>query len=77
MFDPSKKQIDLRRDGTLIKCEKCQSSTFTEVFYLFKISKLLTGEAQDAHVPVPTFKCTDCGHINSDVSMQEESSGTL
>jgi uncharacterized Zn finger protein len=70
MIEQPRPQIDLRRDGTPIKCEKCDSTTFEQAFYLFKVSRLITMEAQDTVAPVPTFKCTECGHVNSEFSIE-------
>jgi hypothetical protein len=33
---------------------------------LRKVSRFLTGEAQDGVIPIPTFICTKCGHVNKD-----------
>ena len=54
------------KDTTPIKCEECESETFTQVFYLRKMSKLLTGESQDSILPAPAFQCAKCGHINKE-----------
>ena len=64
--------INLRDHGTQIKCVKCSGETFTEVLYLFKVSRMLTGEAKDSMVPVPTFACASCGHINREFSLNPE-----
>ena len=52
------------RQTTAIKCESCDNDTFVEVVFLRKASKLLTGSSQDAIIPLPTFKCSKCDHIN-------------
>ena len=52
------------RDSETIKCEKCVSIYFREVIYIKKVSKLLTGSAEDTIVPFPIYKCDLCGHIN-------------
>ena len=58
-----KPKVNLRECET-IKCEKCDSSYFREVIYIKKVSKLLTGSAEDTTVPFPIYKCDECGHIN-------------
>ena len=40
-----------------VTCEKCDSQTFQEGLLIRKASKFLTGTAQDAVIPIPTFVC--------------------
>lgn len=54
------------KDTTPIKCEECENETFTEVVFLRKASKLLTGAPQDSVIPVPAFQCSSCSHINKE-----------
>ena len=49
-----------------IICEKCENPTFQEGLLIRKASKFLTGTAQDAIIPIPTFICTQCGHVNEE-----------
>lgn len=57
--------LDIRKTSA-IQCESCENETFTEVVFLRKASKLLTGSSQDQIVPIPTFQCSKCGHINKE-----------
>jgi uncharacterized Zn finger protein len=50
--------------SSAIVCESCNNDTFTESVYLRRISKLLAGTPEDVVVPVPTFRCSSCGHVN-------------
>lgn len=50
-----------------IKCEECGSTVFREVYVLKKISKLIAATDKDQVVPVPTFACLKCGHINDEI----------
>ena len=54
------------KDAETLKCEQCESITFTEAFQFKKVSKLLTGSANDGIVPFPIYKCDSCGHINAE-----------
>lgn len=54
------------KNTTSVKCESCEGETFREVVFLRKASKLLTGQSQDTIIPLPTFQCATCGHINKD-----------
>ena len=59
------------RDSETIKCEKCESIYFREVIYIKKVSKLLTGSAEDTIVPFPTYRCDDCNHVNEEFKIFE------
>jgi uncharacterized Zn finger protein len=49
---------------TPVSCEECGSTTFQEALMLRKVSKFLTGDQQDGIMPIATFVCTKCGHVN-------------
>lgn len=51
---------------TSIACDECGNETFTQVLFLRKASKFLTGTAQDALVPIPTFACAKCDYVNEE-----------
>ena len=68
MIDNPKIRVGLE-NSTAILCEACGNDTFVEANYLRKISKLLTGSAEDMVVPMPTFLCSKCNHINSGFRM--------
>lgn len=67
-----KPRIDLRQTET-IKCDHCNSQYFREVLLLKKVSKLLTGSAEDTIVPFPVHMCDSCGHVNTGFNPFEES----
>jgi predicted nucleic acid-binding Zn ribbon protein len=54
------------KDTTAITCEECQSEVFKEGVLLRKISRFVTGTAQDALMPIPVFACIKCGHVNAE-----------
>lgn len=58
-------------NSTAITCENCGNSTFQEASYLRKVSKLLTGSPEDMIVPVPTFVCSACSHVNDQFKIRE------
>ena len=49
-----------------IKCEECDGIYFRQVVAINQVSKFLTGNDKDTMVPVPTFRCDDCGAIPED-----------
>jgi hypothetical protein len=46
-----------------IRCAECGSMYFRQVVAINKVSKLLTGADKDTMVPIPVFRCDDCGAI--------------
>ncbi len=60
-------------------CEKCKGTVFSEGLVLRKVSKFLVATAtdKDTLIPVPTFYCIKCQHVNKEFlpegSVQEES----
>ena len=68
MDDILKPKIDLKKQLTLV-CEKCDSIYFKEVTMIKKVNKLLTGSNEDTIVPLPTYRCDDCGHVNEDFKL--------
>jgi hypothetical protein len=70
---------NIRFDQTSgVVCEKCGGSIFSEAMYLRKVSKFLvaTTSDKDQLIPVPTFYCVSCKHVNKEFSplgIEEES----
>jgi uncharacterized Zn finger protein len=60
---PPKLNINLY-DAPYIECESCAGSVFEEKMMIKKVSKFMTGEAQDSIVPIPVIACAKCGHVN-------------
>lgn len=60
-------QINIQLEKTLpMLCEACGNSTFQEALLLRKVSKFLTASAKDSILPIPTFICTKCSHVNAE-----------
>ena len=53
-------------DSPNVECEKCENIFFEKVTIIKKISKLLTGSPEDQLVPMETYVCTKCGHMNEE-----------
>lgn len=65
--------INLSLDKTTpLVCEECACETFQQVTYLRKVSKFITGSEQDALIPIPSFACTKCGHINEEFRPKDQ-----
>jgi len=53
-------------DQPNVECENCKNIFFDKVTIIKKISKLLVGTPDDQLVPMETYKCAECGHINKE-----------
>lgn len=51
-------------DVPYLECEECQHQFFEEKMMIKKVSKFMTGGAQDSIVPLPVIACAKCGHVN-------------
>lgn len=47
-----------------VVCEECGCKTFSEVAFVKKVSALVSPTGKEAIVPVGTFACSSCGHVN-------------
>jgi uncharacterized Zn finger protein len=59
-----------------VSCDKCGSQVFQEGVLLRKASRLLTGTAQDALIPIQVFACMSCGSVNEEflpIQMRQQS----
>jgi hypothetical protein len=51
-------------EDIMCEAEGCGCKVFEEKIILKKVSKFLTGAAQDQVTPVPVVVCAACNHIN-------------
>jgi hypothetical protein len=51
--------------ATDVKCEACEGIAFRSCFLVKKISAVISPTGQETIVPVETFACNSCGHINA------------
>ena len=56
-------QVDFSQT-TGLECDECKNEKFTQVFYIRKLSALLSPAGEESLIPVPTFACSECGHVN-------------
>ena len=61
--EPIKLNIGLDKTVS-VACDQCGNETFNQVMYLRTASKFLTGGDQDTLIPIPTFACSSCNHVN-------------
>ena len=53
-------------DTSNIKCEECDNNYFIPVFVVKKISSLLSPSGKEGLMPIQTFQCKECGHVNEE-----------
>jgi|TARA_R110000851_G_scaffold11584_2_gene40440 uncharacterized Zn finger protein len=58
-------KIDLK-DLSDIICENCSSTFFRQVSAFKKLSALVSPTGKEQIIPVPVFRCDECGHINKE-----------
>jgi predicted Zn-ribbon and HTH transcriptional regulator len=46
-----------------ITCIQCGCHYFRQVMAINKVSRFITGGEKDTMIPVPVFRCDDCGYI--------------
>jgi len=64
---PPQANINIRpEDLKNIVCENCGGRFFREVQSFKRISALISPTGKEQIMPVPTFRCDDCGHINEE-----------
>lgn len=56
---------------TGVVCEECGNTSFQEALMLRKVSRFLTGDTQDGVMPIATFACIKCGHVNQEFYPKE------
>jgi hypothetical protein len=66
----SQMKIDINQ-STAITCADCGYDTFVPGMKFRKISRILTGTASDAIVPIDIFLCGQCGAVCTDLLPNE------
>jgi len=64
--------VTIMQNSTQEICKNCGSKFFTQAFAFRRLPKLITGTPKDQLVPMPVFKCADCGEPISDMLPEEE-----
>jgi len=50
--------------ATDVKCESCEGVAFSSCFLIKKLPAVISPSGQETIIPVETFACNSCGHIN-------------
>jgi uncharacterized Zn finger protein len=59
------------KDMQDIACENCGCKYFRQVNSFKKVSALLSPTGREQIIPVPTFRCDECGFINEEFRIKE------
>ena len=62
---PQQVKVDLSQAETL-KCEDCNNVLFISSTIIKRLSALVSPSGKEQIVPVPTFRCDECGFINEE-----------
>jgi hypothetical protein len=69
---PKQPQIDLKQAKEMVCTNsECDGTVFIPGTKFLKVSRLVTGTAKDAIIPVELYLCGDCGEINTDLLPDE------
>lgn len=47
-----------------VTCDECGSEVFQQVYFIKKISKVVSPNGEEGLFPIPSFRCVECGHVN-------------
>jgi len=67
----SKIKLDIN-DLVDIVCAECGSKVFRQVQMFKRLSALVSPTGKEQIVPVPTFRCDECGFINDEFLPKSE-----
>jgi hypothetical protein len=63
-YNMEKMNLNIKQDDMKpMVCTECGGMYFKQVMAINKVSKFLTGGDKDTIIPVPVFRCDDCGAI--------------
>jgi hypothetical protein len=54
------------KDAEDISCNECENLYFVPAVSMKRVSALLSPTGQEAMVPLQTFQCSKCGHVNKE-----------
>ena len=69
---PQQPKVDLKQAKEMVcTSDDCDGSVFIQGTKFLKLSRIATGQAKDAIIPVELYLCGDCGEINADLLPDE------
>lgn len=61
----ARQNVDLSSAVDIV-CESCGSKQFREVAFIKRVSPLVSPSGKEMIVPVGTFACAECNHVNKE-----------
>ena len=58
-----------------ICCEECGGKIFRSVQMFKRLSAIMSPTGKEQIVPIPVFRCDDCGHINAEFLPKSDLNG--
>jgi len=69
---PQQPKVDLKQAKEMVcTSDDCDGSVFIQGTKFLKLSRIATGQAKDAIIPVELYLCGDCGEINKELLPKE------
>ena len=66
-MDQSQQNIRVNLEDTKdILCEECEGNVYVQAFVMKRVSALISPTGEEVMLPVQTFQCAKCGHINEE-----------
>lgn len=56
---------------TPVLCEECNGTYFEQAMVIRRVSSILTGQGKPGFMPIPVFRCAECGHVNGEFLPKE------
>ena len=66
MSENEKKIVVDTANSEDIKCEKCDTEFFNEVYIIKRVSAFLSPTGKEMLVPMKLLRCASCDHINEE-----------
>lgn len=64
---PPQANINIKpEDLKNIECDACGGRFFREIQAFKRLSALISPTGKEQIIPIPSFRCDDCGHINEE-----------
>ena len=67
---PKQVNVDISQADD-VKCDNCGHDVFVPVFYIKKVSAIMSPNGQEIIAPVQVFGCNKCGHVNKEFMPRE------
>ncbi len=65
-----KQQINAMLETAIdVSCESCESTSFSQVWFIKRVSALAAPSGEEMTIPVQSFRCADCGGVNDEFSV--------